>query len=397
MTLAGRRVVLGVSGGIASYKSCTVARRLTEAGVSVDVVLTSSAAEFVRPVTFEALTGRPVHTSLWDRDRALLHIDLARQPDLIVVAPATANLLSRAAQGMADDLLSAILLAARVPVLLVPAMNDAMFAHPATQRNLETLRSRGWHTLGPAVGSLAEGPSDRQGRMVEPEEIVAHVERLLRGPHGRLQNRSVVVTAGPTREHLDPVRVITNPSSGRMGYAVAEAAFARGAKVTLVTGPTSLTPPIGAEVRRVETTEQLLETLRSILPGADVLVMAAAPADFRPAQSHNSKRARSDGALNVSLIPTPDVLESTTGDRRQGAIVVGFALEQEKGLARAQEKLERKRLDLVVLNHVSEPGSGFEVETNRVTFVTRDGQHQLELLPKRVVAERLLDAVEALL
>lgn len=397
MILTGRRVVLGVSGGIASYKACTIARRLTEAGAAVDVVLTASGAEFVRPVTFEALTGRPVHTSFWERDRALSHIRLAREHDLIVLAPATANLLARAAQGIADDLLTAVLLASRAPVLVAPAMNDEMFAHPATRANIGVLADRGWHVLGPAVGPLAEGPSERPGRMVEPEEIVAHAERLLRAAASPLQNRRVVVTAGPTREHLDAVRVFTNPSSGRMGYAVAEAAFARGASVVLVSGPTTLTPPVGVNLRRVESTDDLLSAVSALLPEADVLVMAAAPADFRPLSSRETKRPRADGPLEVTLHPTPDVLQCTIAARRSGAVVVGFALERPNGLDRAREKLRRKKLDLVVLNHVGEPDAGFEVATNRVTLVTADRAEELGVLPKRAVAERVLDQVERLL
>lgn len=397
MSLTGRRVVLGVSGGIASYKACTIARRLTEAGVSVEVVLTASGAEFVGPVTFEALTGRPVHTSLWDRDRALTHIRLARDPDLIVLAPATANLLARAAQGIADDLLTAILLAAPGPVLAAPAMNDDMFGHPATQANLAGLRRRGWTILGPAVGALAEGPSDRPGRMVEPEEVVAHVERLLRAPTSRLRDKCIVVTAGPTREYLDTVRVLTNPSSGRMGYAVAAASFARGARVVLLSGPTSLPPPIGVELHRVESTEDLLSAVGRHLPDGDVLVMAAAPADFRPTNAGAAKRPRGDGPLDVRFTPTPDILETTIGARRPDAIVVGFALESGDGVTQARAKLARKQLDLVVLNHAGEAGAGFEVDTNRVALITASGVEELEVLPKRLVAERILDAVESLL
>jgi phosphopantothenoylcysteine decarboxylase/phosphopantothenate--cysteine ligase len=277
VTLSGRRVVLGVSGGIAAYKACTLARRLTEAGAAVDVVLTASATEFVRPVTFEALTKRPVLTSLWERGRALAHIDLARDPDLIVVAPATANLLARCAHGMADDLLTAALLAARAPVLVAPGMNDDMYAHRATQENLATLRGRGWTVVGPAVGPLAEGPSDRPGRMVEPEEILAYVERLLRAPDSRLAGKRVVVTAGPTREPLDPVRVITNPASGRMGFRVAEAAFARGADVVLITGPTTLEPPSGVEVERVTTTADLLAAVERWSPSSRRLTSCNRP------------------------------------------------------------------------------------------------------------------------
>lgn len=397
MNLSGRRVVLGVSGGIAAYKACTLARRLTEAGATVDVVLTASATEFVGPVTFEALTKRPALTSLWERGRALAHIDLARDPDLIVVAPATAHLLARCAQGMADDLLTAALLAARVPVLVAPGMNDDMYAHPATQQNLATLGARGWTVVGPAVGPLAEGPSDRPGRMAEPEAILVHVERALRAPHSRLAGKCVVVTAGPTREALDPVRVITNPSSGRMGFAVAEAAFARGGEVILIAGPTALAPPSGVALQRVTTTADLLAAVERSLPQGDVLVMAAAPADFRPAAAAGAKQPRAAGQRTVTLEPTPDILEETAPARRPGSIAVGFALEAGEGEARARQKLQQKQLDLVVLNYVGEPDSGFEAETNRVALITTGEVTQLELMSKRDVAERILDAVERLL
>ncbi len=356
MPFAGRHVVLGVSGGIACYKSCILARRLTEAGATVDVALTAAATEFVRPLTFEALTGRPVLTSLWERGRALAHIDLAKHPDLIILAPATANTLARCAMGMADDLLTALLLArADRPVLAAPAMNDAMYANPATTANITALTARGWHFVGP-------------------------------GKH-------VVVTAGPTREHLDPVRVITNPSSGRMGYALAEAARERGADVVLVSGPTELTPPAGLAMTRVETTEEMQHALESLVPNADALIMSAAPADYRPKSPADKKRARSAGALTVELEATPDILGSLK--RRKGMVVVGFALETGNGLANARSKMQNKALDFVILNDATEPGAGFEVTTNRVTILGRNGtQVDLPLLPKRDVAERILDVVE---
>lgn len=397
MSLSGRRVVLGVSGGIAAYKSCILARQLTESGAAVDVVLTAAATEFVRPLTFEALTKRPVLSSLWERGRALSHVELARDAELIVLAPATANLLARAAQGIADDLLTAILLAATGPVLAAPGMNDAMFAHPATQANLATLRERGWVVVGPAIGALAEGPSERPGRMAEPEEILLQAERLLRAPGSVLRDKHVVVTAGPTREHLDPVRIITNPSSGRMGYRLAEAAYARGARVTLISGPTAVPQPIGPDLVRVTSTEELRAAVERALPKADVLLMAAAPADFRPADRSDTKRPRADGDLTLSLEPTPDVLESTVAARRPGSVVVGFALEVGQGVTRAREKLERKQLDLVVLNRVDEPGSGFEVDTNRITLITREGEQETELMTKRAAAEMILDRVEGML
>ena len=397
MNLNGRRVVLGVSGGIAAYKSCILARRLTESGATVDVVLTAAATEFVRPLTFEALTKRPVLSSLWERGRALSHIELAQDVDLIVLAPATANLLGRAAQGIADDLLSAILLASTSPILVAPGMNDEMFAHPATQANLATLRERGWVVVGPAIGPLAEGPSERPGRMVEPEEILAHAERMLGAPHSALRDKHVLVTAGPTREYLDPVRVITNPSSGRMGYRLAEAAFARGARVTLISGPTALNEPFGPELVRVTSTEELRAAVERTLPHADVLLMAAAPSDFRAAEPSATKRPRADGKLVLSLEPTADVLASTVAARRPGSVMVGFALEVGQGTSRARDKLEQKQLDLVVLNRVDQPESGFEVDTNRITLITRDAQQEADLMTKREAAELILDHVERLL
>jgi phosphopantothenoylcysteine decarboxylase/phosphopantothenate--cysteine ligase len=393
--LAGRHVLLGVSGGIASYKSCTLARRLAEAGARVDVVLTRAAAEFVRPVTFEALTGRPVRTSLWTPGTALDHVRLPAEADLLIVAPATADLIARAALGLADDLLAALLLARTGPLLLAPAMNDEMFAHPATQANLATLRGRGASVVGPEVGPLAEGPSGRPGRMCEPEVILAHAERLLRGG-GALAGRRVIVTAGATREPIDPVRVVTNRSSGKMGYRLAEAAWARGAEVTLLAGAGALPDPVGVTVQRVETTADLEAAVREALPGADVLLMAAAPADYRPAGAVDRKRPRQEGPLRVDLEPTADILAGTRAARKPGAVVVGFALETGDAVARGREKLARKDLDLVVVNDALEPGAGFEHDTNRVTLVDRDGgETALPLLGKREVAEAILDAVEA--
>lgn len=393
--VAGRHVVLGVSGGIASYKACVVARRLTEGGATVDVVMTAAATEFVRPLVFEALTGRPVGTSLWEAGRALEHIRLGRAPDLVVVAPATAHLIARAAQGLADDVLTSILLARRSPLLLCPAMNDQMYAHPETQRNLTRLKARGVHLLGPAVGPLARGEGEGPGRMVEPEEIVAHVERLIRCG-APFAGRRVVVTAGPTREAIDPVRVVTNRSSGRMGYALARAAWLRGADVTLISGPSALPTPVGVDVIRVESTADLKAAVDGVLPDADVLLMAAAPADYRPAAALDAKAPRHAGALTLALEPTDDVLLATAGRRKQGAVVVGFALETGEMVAGAREKLKRKQLDLVVANDASEPGAGPEVTTNRVTLVARDGETALPLQSKEEVAEAILERVAQL-
>jgi phosphopantothenoylcysteine decarboxylase/phosphopantothenate--cysteine ligase len=391
---AGRRVVLGVSGGIACYKSCLLARRLTEAGARVDVVLTRSAAEFVGPVTFESLTGRPVLTSLWEPGRALAHVRLPHEADLIVVAPATAHLIARMAQGLADDVLTTLLLARTAPVIVAPAMNDEMYANPETQTNLERLRARGVVFVGPEVGALAEGPSERPGRMSEPDTILAHAARLLRSG-GKLAGRRVVVTAGPTRESIDPVRVVTNRSSGKMGYRLAEVAWERGAEVVLISGPVALAPPPGVLVRRVESTRDLEAAVRGELPAADVLVMAAAPADFRPSEPSERKRSRVDGALAVPMEPTEDILSGTRELRKAGSIMVGFALETGDALAKGRAKLERKDLDFIVVNDALEPGAGFEHDTNRVAVIGRDGTPQiLPLQSKRDVAEAILDAVE---
>ncbi|HEX2450439.1 MAG TPA: bifunctional phosphopantothenoylcysteine decarboxylase/phosphopantothenate--cysteine ligase CoaBC [Gemmatimonadales bacterium] len=392
---AGRHVVLGVSGGIACYKSCILARRLAEAGAAVDAVLTASAAEFVRPVTFEALTGRPVLRSLWDAGGALSHVRLGQQADLVIVAPATANLIARMAQGMADDVLTALLLARTAPVLVAPAMNDEMYASPATQRNLAALRSRGVAVVGPEVGALAEGPAERPGRMSEPETILAYAARLLRG-RGPLLGRRVVVTAGPTRESIDPVRVVTNRSSGKMGYRIAEAAWVRGAEVELIAGPVALPDPVGVIVRRVETTKELERAVAGALPSADVLVMAAAPADFRPATPSASKQSRTEGALAIPMEPTDDILGATEEQRKPGSFVVGFALETGDAVTKGRAKLERKHLDLIVVNDALEPGAGFEHDTNRVALLDREGGLQiLPLQSKEQVAEAIMDAVEA--
>jgi len=356
------------------------------------VVLTRAAAEFVRPLTFEALTGRPVLDSLWSPAGALAHVRLGQQADLVIVAPATAHLIARMAQGLADDFLTAMLLAAEAPVLLAPAMNDAMYAAAPTSANIAMLRSRGVALVGPEVGALAEGPSERPGRMSEPESILAHAARLL-GRGSPLAGRRVVVSAGPTRESIDPVRVITNRSSGLMGYRIAEAAWERGAEVVLITGPSALPVPTGVEAVRVESTAAMERAVRDALPTADLLVMAAAPADYRPARAAEGKIARGEGALAIQLEPTSDILAATRDVRKPGAVMVGFALETGDALTRGRAKLERKGLDLIVVNDALEPGAGFETATNRVTILGRDGStREVPLQDKRGVADAVLDA-----
>lgn len=396
-SLAGRRVLLGVTAGIAAYKAIQVARDLTLHGAEVDVVLTRSAREFVGPVSFEALTGRRAHAELYAPGDPLTHIRLAREAALVIVAPATADFLARAAAGMADDLLTATLLATEAPVLACPAMNDRMYAHPATQENLRRLQAAGWQMVGPDSGPLAWGEGEGKGRMVEPDRIVAEAARALGGEKA-FRGRRVLVTAGPTREAVDPVRFLGNRSSGRMGYAVAAAAWRRGAEVTLVSGPASLGVPAGVELRRVDSTQEMLDEIRRYLPGSELLVMAAAPADFRPSAAAPEKLKKSRGAAPLPLEETPDILMETRGLRAPGSITVGFAVETEAVLEQAQEKLLRKQLDLLVVNDPREPGAGFEVETNRVTLLDPGGAAvALPLLPKEEVAERILDRVAELL
>ncbi|MCI0434669.1 MAG: bifunctional phosphopantothenoylcysteine decarboxylase/phosphopantothenate--cysteine ligase CoaBC [Gemmatimonadetes bacterium] len=390
--------MLGISGGIAAYKSVQIARSLTQLGAEVDVVMTTSARAFVGAITFEALTGRPVLSDILEEGHALAHIRLAREADVVCIAPATADLIARAAQGRADDLLTAILLATRAPVVLCAAMNDAMWSHTQTQANLAHVSTQlGYRIAGPGVGPLAHGEGAGPGRMLEPEDIVEHIGRALEAP-GPLTGERVIVTAGPTREPVDAVRVLSNRSSGRMGYALAAAAWRRGADVTLISGPAALTPPVGARVLRVGTAEEMARALRSSLPAARVLIMAAAVADFRPAEPPTAKLRRSDGPPELALAPAVDVLASTHDARPQGLVAVGFALETGDGRTRAKEKLTSKDLDLIVLNDATEDGAGFEVETNRVTLIDREGNEQdVPLQAKTEVAEVILDRIERLL
>ncbi len=394
----GRRVLLGVTGGIAAYKSATLARELTLAGADVDVVLTRSAREFVGAVTFEALTGRPVHTQLVAEGHALDHIRLPRTAHVIVVAPATADFIARAAAGRADDLLAASLLAAGdVPVLIVPSMNDRMWAHPQVRQNVARLRECGYHVLEPNTGALAsreEGSGP--GRMPEPAAIRAHIGRLLE-PASSLTGRHIVVSAGPTREALDPVRYLSNYSSGKMGVALAAAAWRRGAAVTLVAGPLSVELPVGPTVVAVETTEQMAVAVRGALATADALIMAAAPADFRVDSVAGQKIKKGADAPALSLRFATDILQSTRDARRPGCVVVGFALETEHVEDGARAKLANKDLDLIVANAVG-ASSGFGTDTNQVTLLSRSGaREELPLQGKTDVADAILDRVAGLL
>jgi len=371
-----------------------LARLLTQAGAEVDVVMTRGAREFVGPITFEAVTARPVHTEIFGPGHALDHIRLAREAKVIVVAPATADFVGRAAHGLADDLLTACLLATQSKVLLVPAMNDKMWSHAQTKRNVEQARSLGYEILEPADGPLAVGEGSGPGRMPEPEEIMSHVGRLLEGTTP-LSGKRIVVTAGATREPIDPVRFISNYSSGKMGIALARSAWRRGANVTLIAGHVDIPVPREIPTVTATTVEEMARAVADSLASADVLVMAAAPADFRPASAAPEKIKKGKAAPRIDLEPTTDILKSTIARRKKKSVIVGFALETNDGLKNATEKLKAKDLDLVVLNNATEPGAGFGVDTNRVTIIGRDGRSEdLELMSKADVADVLLDRIE---
>ena len=392
-----RRIILGVTGGIAAYKSVQLARDLTKLGSDVDVVMTRAAQEFVGPLSFEALTGRPVLSEILAPGHALDHIRLAREADIVCVAPATADFIARAIAGRADDLLAAILLATRAPVLIAPAMNDRMWQHPQTQANVARVRELGYQVIGPATGALAWGEGEGPGRMEETNIILQHIGRVL-GAEPIWQGKGVLVTAGPTREAVDAVRVLSNRSSGRMGLSLAAAAWRRGADVVLITGPTQLEIPVGPRIVRVETAEQMAAAVREHLPHADVLLMAAAVADFRPAEPVVGKLKKTSRPDSLALEAAPDVLRVTREQRRPGAVIVGFALETGDGRESARAKLQDKALDLIVLNPADHPDAGFDVATNRVTFLdVAGGEEALPLLGKDEVADAVLDRVRSLL
>ncbi|HEX6134147.1 MAG TPA: bifunctional phosphopantothenoylcysteine decarboxylase/phosphopantothenate--cysteine ligase CoaBC [Longimicrobiales bacterium] len=392
----GRRVVLGITGGIAAYKFVQLARDLARLGALVDVVMTRSAREFVGPISFEAVTGRPVLTDILAEGHALDHIRLAREADVVCVAPATADFIARAAAGRADDLLTAILLATRAPVLICPAMNDDMWAHAQTQANVTRLRDLGYATIGPATGPLAYGEGSGPGRAEEPDTVLEHIGRAL-GRDPRWNGLHVVVTAGPTREAVDAVRVLSNRSSGKMGFAIAAAAWRRGAVVHLIAGPTQVMAPPGPDLTRVETAADMAAAVADALAEADVLFMAAAVADFRPAKPSSAKLKKNEAPRTLELEHAPDVLRTTRERRRPGAVAVGFALETGDGRDRARAKLREKGLDLIVLNSADEPGAGFDVDTNRVTLIDAQNEERLPLMSKDDVAEALLDHVGGML
>jgi phosphopantothenoylcysteine decarboxylase/phosphopantothenate--cysteine ligase len=399
-----RRVILGVSGGIAAYKAVELLRLLTESGHDVRVVPTESALRFVGAPTWAALSGHPVTTEVWDDVHEVPHVRLGQQADLVVVAPATADLLARAATGSADDLLTSTLLTTRAPVLLAPAMHTEMWQHPATQDNVATLRRRGVLVLDPADGRLT-GADSGPGRLPEPAEIFAVCRTLLAERALDLEGRHVVVSAGGTREHLDPVRFLGNRSSGRQGYALAATALARGAEVTLVSANVALPDPVGAKVVRVVSAEQLRDAVLSAAGSgefgqADAVVMAAAVADFRPRDQQDTKIKKAAGEPDpIVLVRNPDVLAELAARPHAGQVLVGFAAETGEGaIAYGREKLERKRLDAIVINDVADQAIGFDSADNEVTVITADGAElELERAGKDVIADGVLSRIDQLL
>ncbi|MHB8085939.1 MAG: bifunctional phosphopantothenoylcysteine decarboxylase/phosphopantothenate--cysteine ligase CoaBC [Dehalococcoidia bacterium] len=395
MATKGKTIVLGITGSISAYKAADLAARFTKDGFRVDAVFTESAMKFASPMTVRNLTGRPVVTTMWElsTEFSVEHVALSEAADVVLVAPASANIIARLANGIADDMLTCTVLATKAPVIIAPAMNDNMWANQVTQDNVAKLKKRGFIFVGPSYGRLASGKMGL-GRLTELDEIYGVTLQVL-GKKGDLAGRHIVVTAGGTQEPVDPVRCLTNRSSGKMGYAIAEAARNRGAAVTLVSGPTALAKPAGVGVVDVKTAEEMLKAVLEATKKADALIMAAAVADFRPARASASKIKRRElGDLTLKLEKTPDILEQARGN----FIRVGFAAESDNVISNATDKVKRKGLDLIVANNITEKGSGFGTDTNRVAIIDSRGKvEELRLLTKREVADEILDRISRLL
>lgn len=387
--LNGRRIVVGVTGGIAAYKAAELVSRLKKAGASVRCVMSANATRILPPLTLETLSGERCAVDQFDRAFEIGHISLAKWAELFVVAPATGNFLGKYACGIADDLITTTAMAVTCPVLLAPAMNSAMWKSPAVQENIGRLKERGVRTVGPETGHLACGDEDI-GRMSEPAAIADACERILQPKHD-LEGISVLVTAGPTVEYIDPVRYLTNRSTGKMGYALAEAARDRGASVTLISGPTALKDPAGIDVVRITSSAELCEAVLSRAAGARLVLQAAAPADLTPRTRANQKIKKTGEGLMLDLVPTTDIARELGRRKQPGQVLVAFAAETEHVFGNALDKLERKNADMIVANDVTRPGAGFAGDTNIVTLITREGSEELPLLSKRETAERILD------
>lgn len=399
--LEGKRILLGVSGSIAAYKAAEIASRLTQEGAQVIAILTPAAEKFITPLTFRSLTGQPAYTDadLWGSEGHILHVGLGRESDLMLIAPCSANTLAALAHGSAEHLLTLTALTMRCPLAVAPAMDGGMFEHPATQQNLQILRERGVFILGPTSGRLASGLVG-QGRMLEPSEIIGHARRIL-GLKGPLAGRKVVVTAGGTQEPIDPVRVLTNRSSGKQGYALAQAAVDLGAETVLISTPTGLIPPVGARLVKVQTAEEMRQAVLQEVQDADVLLMAAAVADFRPREIVPYKIKKQEGLARLELEPTADILAEVAAQRqriRRPFLTVGFAAESQELLENATQKLQSKDLDLIAANDITASDAGFGVDTNRVTLIYRNGTREaLPLMSKMQVAEAILSRIVELL
>ncbi|MBQ8054734.1 MAG: bifunctional phosphopantothenoylcysteine decarboxylase/phosphopantothenate--cysteine ligase CoaBC [Lachnospiraceae bacterium] len=393
--LKGKTVLLGVTGSIAAYKAADLASRLMKQHAQVHVIMTENAAKFISPITFETLTNRKCITDTFDRNYPsdhpieVEHIALAKKADLVIVAPATANIIAKMAYGIADDMLSTTLLACTCPVLVSPAMNTKMYEHPATQANLAVLRQRGVKIIEPSSGLLACG-DEGKGKLPEPAVLVDHILAEIACPKD-LTGKKILVTAGPTRESLDPVRFITNHSSGKMGYAIAHAAALRGADVTLVSGPVSLTPPLGVKLVPITSAHDLFCAVTAVSAEQDIIIKAAAVADYRPVSVSDEKIKKADNDLSLSLARTEDTLQYLGEHKPEGQILCGFAMETSDLENKARTKLKKKNLDMIVANNVKVAGAGFGTDTNVVTFITKDSTEQLEIMSKENVAMRLLD------
>ena len=393
--LKDKTIALGVTGGIAAYKSVDLLRLLTKAGARVRVIMTANARWFVGPGTFQALSGLPVCTSLFEEgDASIRHIDWAKETDLAVIAPATANIIGKLAGGIADDALSTLMLAVTAPVVICPAMNTHMYEHPAVQRNLDILQGYGFHIVEPDAGSLACGTVG-PGRLATPENICEEAASILTPKD--LKGRTILLTAGPTREAIDPVRFVSNSSSGKMGFALAQAAVRRGAQVLLVTGPVSLSDPLHAEVHRVASASEMADCVQSLVPAADLVIKTAAVVDYRPLQIADQKIKKTDDHLVVEFERTIDILK-TIGQQKGHRVLVGFAAETQQLRDHARGKLEAKNLDMIVANRIGEPGSGFAVDTNKVTLLYRDGREErLPVMAKDALAHELLNRIAPML
>ena len=392
--LRNKVIVLGVSGSIAAYKAAEIASQLTQAAAKVNVILTEEAVRFISPGTFRAITGRPVVTEMFDlaSEFSIEHVSLAKSADVVVIAPATANIIAKLAAGIADDMLCCTVLATKAPVIIAPAMETNMYNNPVTQDNLSKLKVRNFVIIGPAIGWLASG-KEGLGRLADINDIIISIRQVLERS-GDLAGKHIVVTAGGTQEPIDPVRYISNRSSGKMGYALAEAARDRGAKVTLVTAPVSLLEPSGIKVVKINTAQEMLRAIEKATRQANALVMAAAVADYRPAKAAKDKIKKGEAGLTLKLECTPDILGSVKGN----FIKVGFAAESSNLVGNAKQKLKQKGLDFIVANDITANDSGFGVDTNRVTTIDRQGKvDSLPLMPKREVADRILDKVGKLL